>query len=715
MNARHRLAVDIGGTFTDAVLMTHGGEIRTAKVASTPGDPSQGFLQAVEKLLEREGLEPEAIDFLVHATTVATNAIIERRGARVGLITTRGFRDILEIARQIRPELYNLNCDKPPPLVPRYLSCEITERLDAKGRILQELDAGEVREAARYLRSQEVEAIVICFLHSYLNPQHEEQAAELVRQEYPEALVIPSSRVCPEFREYFRASTAVINGYIMPKLRSYLDTLIGELKARGFRAPLYLMQSSGGIAPANSLRDVPVYILESGPAAGAIAATKIGRLLGYQDVISLDMGGTTAKVCLIRNGQPTLAASYEVGSAASDTTSFTKAAGYPVRTPVIDLVEIGAGGGSIAWVDSGGALRVGPQSAGAEPGPACYGWGGQEPTIVDADLILGRIDPAYFLGGEMVLDSQAALRAIATRCAQPLGLDATAVAHGIIRVAEAHMMGAIRLVSVQRGYDPRGFALIAFGGAGPMHANRLAAELDIPVVIIPPRPGVASAWGLLVTDLKHEYRITHRQGIEELDMEALNLAFGRMEAKGWAELGREGVAPEARRLARYAEMRYVGQSYELRVPLPGGRLGEKEAVAMEEALHIAHLQAYGHAAPEEPVELVTLGLEAVGIIGEMGFQELPQGDGNSGRALKGEREVLFSPGEGFLPTSIYDRYALFPGDVIEGPAIIEEVDSTTLIHAGYHGVVERYGSIVITRRQATPNCRGPAERFHSGG
>ena len=491
--------MDIGGTFTDATLIDEAtGAVFVSKSATTPRDLTLGFKNAANAVMRRASAMPGDIRYLVHATTVATNSIIEGRVAATAFITTSGFRDLLEIARQVRPTLYDLMFEKPRPLVPRHMCYEATERLDASGEVLVPLDEEEIRRVAAQIKEQGVEAVAVCFLHSYLNPVHEARAGEILAAELPGVRVSLSSHVAPEIREYVRASTTVINAIIQPTVSKYLRELEGELRATGIPGELLVMQSSGGVFTFPAASEKPVFMVESGPAAGVIAANYVGNNLGYRDIISFDMGGTTAKAGLIQNGRPRVTKDYEVGSVARSAIGGSRAAGYPIRTPVIDLVEVGAGGGSVAWIDSGGILRVGPRSAGADPGPVCYGKGGEEPTVTDANLVLGRLNPAYFLGGEIHLDIDGARLAIEEKCAEPMGMDVVEAAHGIIEIANAAMVNALRLVSVQRGLDPRDFALVAFGGAGPLHANRLAEEIEAPVTVIrlapePPRRSVCSS------------------------------------------------------------------------------------------------------------------------------------------------------------------------------------------------------------------------------
>ena len=515
----YRLGIDVGGTFTDAVLLSEQtGELQIAKVPSTPEDPSVGFIRALTRVVEKTNLDPESIAYLVHGTTVATNALIEGKTPKTAFITTAGFGDMLEIARQVRPSLYDVHFTKPRPLVPRNLAYEVRERLDAEGHVLLPLDAASVIEVARQLEKEGARSVAVCLLHSYLNPDHERRVRDILLEHIPGLVVSLSSDVLPEFREYFRASTTVVNACLRPVVASYLNGIARELTGRRMQAELLVMQSNGGVLSFDTAAEKPVYMVESGPAAGVIAANFVARALGRRNLISLDMGGTTTKTGLILDGQPKVTKEYEVGSEALPGIGQSRGNGYPIRIPVIDLVEIGAGGGSIAWVDSGGILRVGPRSAGADPGPICYGQGGQQPTITDANLVLGRINPRYFLGGEMELDADAAHAALES-CGKPLGLDAMATANGVVEIANAAMINALRLVSVRRGYDPRDLAMVAFGGAAPLHANRLLAEMKIPLLVIPPSPGTTSALGLLVSDLKHVYSHTSLITPENLDLE----------------------------------------------------------------------------------------------------------------------------------------------------------------------------------------------------
>jgi N-methylhydantoinase A len=696
----YRLGIDIGGTFTDAILINEDtGELRIAKVLSTPRDPSIGFLDATQRILSESDVAPGDLRYVVHATTVATNAIIEGKVAPTGFITTEGFRDLLEIQRQIRPSLYDLQFEKPRPLTPRYLCFGVPERLDYRGEVLTPLDETPVRYAAAQLRREGVEAIAVCLLHAYINPAHERRVRDILAEEFPEAAVSLSSEVAPEIREYYRASTTVINASIRPIVGRYLGHIEARLREAGVQAELLVMQSSGGVYTFEAARERPVFMVESGPAAGVIASAYLGGTLGYFDVLSFDMGGTTAKAGLTMGGAPRVTKDYEVGATAQSGAGRARGSGYPIRTPVIDLVEIGAGGGSIAWVDSGGSLRVGPQSAGADPGPACYGRGGTEPTVTDANLVLGRLNPDYFLGGEIGLDVEAARAAIQTRCADPLGLDVVAAAHGIVEIANAAMVTALRLVSVQRGYDPRDFVLIGFGGAGPAHANRLAAEMEIPTTLIPMSPGIFSALGLLVTDLKHDYSTTLIRRVDRLDTGAVDRAYQAMEQLGREALKREGIAATDMAYIRQVDMRYVGQGFELTLTLPesSGELSPTQIATLKDQFHREHERAYGYAAPSEPTEFVNLRLTAVGRIAKPRLREIGE-QGSRGAGEQGSRLVYFAEAGGYVETEVYNRYQLEAGAVIAGPAVVEEFDSTTVVHPGYIATVDRYGNLMLSRQ-----------------
>jgi N-methylhydantoinase A len=699
---RYRIGVDIGGTFTDGTLVdSTTGKVTTSKVLSTPSNPASGFISAVEKLLASDdSVNPEAVEHVVHATTVATNAIIEGKTAKTAFITTEGFRDMLEIARQIRPSLYDLQFEKPAPLVPRQLCFEVPERLDAKGEVVTPLDEQALAKVVDQIAESGVEAVAVCLLHSYRNPDHEQRIGEALKAKLPNVVISLSSDVVPEFREYLRASTTVINSSVAPIVSTYLNAITEQLHAAKVTSELLVMQSSGGVYPAEAAAENPVFMVESGPAAGAVAAASLGTALGHPNVISFDMGGTTAKASLIRNGQPNITKDYSVGGAAqSGTGAFGGASGYPIRTPVVDLVEIGAGGGSIAWVDSGGALRVGPHSAGADPGPVCYGLGGEQPTITDANLVLGRLDPAYFAGGEMSLNLDEAREAIRKNCAEPLGLSIEEAAHGIVEIANTAMVNALRLVSVQRGHDPRDFMLVGFGGAGPAHAVRLAEQAGIPRVLIPLGPGTASALGLLVTDVRMEGSATLIVRSDDVELSKIAAEFDRLETAGREAHQVAASASGTPIFERAIEMRYWGQSFELSVPAPESpTIDQAWMDELTESFHDAHETAYGFRAQDEPVELVNLRLTTVGKIARPQMRKLDSTGSDASAASKGKRPVYFAENsgeKGVLQTPVYDRSKLPAGAVFSGPAIIEEPDCTTVIHPSWTVTVDDFGNLGI--------------------
>ena len=694
-----RLAIDIGGTFTDATLIDEEtGAVSIAKVLSTPTDPSLGFMAAAERILAESDVAAADVHFVVHATTVATNAIIEGTIARAGFVTTEGFRDLLEIQRQTRPTLYDTRFEKTPPLVPRDRAFGVRERLGPGGEVLTPLDESSVRDVAAGLRDARVESVAVCLLHSYVDATHERRVGEILAEELPGVPISLSSDVAPEFREYLRASTTVINAAIRPVVARYLENIERRLADAGVSAELLVMQSSGGVFGAGAAARKPVFMVESGPAAGVIASANLGTVIGTDDVISFDMGGTTAKVGLIQGGTPSVTKDYSVGSHASAGVGGLSLSGYPVRTPVIDLVEIGAGGGSIAWVDSGGMLRVGPRSAGADPGPVCYRQGGTEPTVTDANVVLGRLNPAYFLGGEIALDVEGARRAIAERCAEPLGLNVVEAANGIVEIANAAMVNALHLISVQRGYDPRDFVLVGFGGAGPVHANAIQRDCEVPTLVVPQAPGIFSATGLLGTDLKRDSSLTLLRPIEELDVEEIEGAFAGLEETGADELAREEMPRERIAFVRQVDMRYVGQSFELTIPLAEGAFDIAQSGALRERFHAEHDRVYGFSAPAEAVELVSLRLTTVGRIEKLPLRALERFEGTP--APKEHRQVFFAEAGGFVECPIHDRYALGAGASFAGPAVVEELDSTVVVHPGFGVEIDDVGNLLIRREHA---------------
>ena len=688
--SRYRLGIDIGGTFTDAVLADERGALWTFKVLSTPPDLGGGFMDAADRAMAAAEID-HALAGLFHATTVATNAIIEGKTARVALVVTTGFRDILEIARQIRPDLYDLMRDKPTPLIPRELVLEVDERIGPRGEVMLPLNEASVEDAASRLAASGVEAVVICLLHSYVNPAHEQAAGRIFTERLAGVDISLSSEIWPEFREYFRASTAILNAAVRPVVRRYIDTIQAGLAQRGLPGDFWIMQSGGGVMTAEVAKRLPIQIIESGPAAGLIAAAFLGNALGWRNVVSLDIGGTTAKVGLIRNGQPTMTYEYEVGAIAAAGGGRSRASGYPIRTPVLDLVEIGAGGGALAWLDSGGALRVGPQSAGASPGPASYGRGGTQPTLTDANVVLGRIDPHRFLGGAMPLDPDAAHRAIET-VAGPLGRGVTDAAQGIVEIADATMIRALRLVTVQRGYDPRNFVLVAFGGAGPLHANALAASLGFPTVVIPPNPGVLSAVGLLQAKIQYVESVTAVVPLSAIGRPQIVARFRPLERSARRALTGQGVAAKKIALLRFVDLRFKGQSYELSIPVSDAKHHDVTAHLRGRFLE-EHERSYGHASLSEQIEVVNWKVFAVAESEASSLIErAPERDGGRIEPVS-NRSVRLGGHLVTIPT--FERDDLRSGDVVHGPAVIAEMDATTFVHEGFRAVLDGWANIVI--------------------
>jgi N-methylhydantoinase A len=679
-----RIGVDVGGTFTDFVLVDEArGRILTGKRLTTPDDPGRAILEGTARLLDEASAGIEAVRQVVHGTTLVTNTVIERKGARIGLLTTRGFRDSLELGREMRYDLYDLFLEKPEPLVPRQRRMAVTERLEAAGRVLRPLVEAEVRDAARTLRDAGVEAVAVCFLHSYLDPAHERRAGEILAEELPGVPVTLSSSVAPEIREYERANTACVNAYVQPLMDRYLAKLEADLAQRGLGGPLHLMLSAGGIATVRHARAQPVQLIESGPAAGATAAMHVGRLMGLADMISFDMGGTTAKMCLIEGGEAEHASTFE----AARVKRFKKGSGLPLKVPVIDLIEIGAGGGSIAGVSGMGLLTVGPESAGAVPGPVCYGRGGARPTVTDADLLLGYLSPEYFLGGEMGLDRAAVERAMETHLGAPLGLSATDSAAGIHAVVNENMAAATRMYIAEKGRDPRRYTLLAFGGAGPVHAYGLAKLLKISRVVVPAGAGVASALGFLVAAPAIDLVRSGVRRLSAVDWAEVAGHFGAMEAEARATLTEAGASEGEITFRRSADMRYVGQGFDIPVPLPG--------VLDAEAVGAAFLDAYQRLFDRRieglPTEVLSWRLHATAR-----RPEVPAvlAAGACGDPRKGTRQAWF-PGTGLVACEVYDRYRLAPGTGRRGPAVVEERESTTIIGPDAGFAVDPSGNLII--------------------
>ncbi|WP_426955878.1 hydantoinase/oxoprolinase family protein [Muricoccus radiodurans] len=694
--ATARIGVDVGGTFTDFVLHDAARDlVATGKRLTTPHDPSEAIIAGIERLLQETGLGFADLHGIVHGTTLVTNTIIERTGAKVGLLTTAGFRDAIEIGRETRYDLYDLFLEAPPTLVPRHRRLEVPERVDVHGEVLLPLDEAAVRAATRRLVEEEgIEALAVGFLHSYREGRHEARAGEIVRDLYPDLPVSLSSRVAPEIREFERTSTACANAYVQPLMRRYLDRLEGTLASRGFAGRLHVMLSGGGIAAVQDARDYPIRLIESGPAAGAMAASFLARLTGLDHVVSFDMGGTTAKMCLVEDAAPDRKFDFEAGRVRR----FQKGSGLPLKVTVVDMIEIGAGGGSIARVDRGsGLMKVGPRSAGAVPGPICYGRGGTEPTVTDSDLVLGRLDPAYFLGGEMALDMQAVRNAIEAGIAHGLSVPHDDAALGIRRIVDETMAAATRMHLAEKGRDPRRYTLIAFGGAGPVHAYDLARLLKMRRLVVPLGAGVASALGFLVAPPATDLVRSLPGRLERLDWDRVNALLAEMLEEGRALLLEAGAAPEEITARPAADMRHVGQGFEIPVPLPAMTLGEADLPAIRESFFASYRERFGRALEDLPIEALSwrLALQAPGRdISLSAAGARVEGYTDAARAARGMRDVLFE-GVGWRACTVYDRYALAPGASFSGPALVEERESTCVIGPGATASVDSFRNLVV--------------------
>jgi N-methylhydantoinase A len=687
-----RIGIDVGGTFTDIVLIDDvTGQIHYTKVLTTHHDLTEGVITGIDRMLGMTAASFDQINYLVHGTTIGTNALLERKGARTGLITTAGMRDILEIGRIERPDagLYDIFVDTPPPLVPRYLRREVKERVGADGSVVVPLDEESAREAVAFLKEQAVESIAICLIFGFRNPSHERRLRQICQEMFPEATVSISSEIAPEFREFERTSTTVISAYLQPVLDRYLDNLEGRLQERYGTVDLRIMQASGGSMTTEDARGRAVNIVNSGPAGGALAAAYVGQLTGHGRIISVDMGGTSFDIGLIVEGEPRMAPESQFE-------------GFPVKMPILDVHAIGAGGGSLAWIDPGGALTVGPESAGSAPGPACYGLGGERPTVTDANLVLGRLNADYFLGGEMKLYPELAEKAILKHVAEPLGISSQEAASGIIRVVNANMVRGIGVSSTERGYDVREFALLPFGGAGPLHAVELAADLGISRVVIPMYPSTLSAVGLLVANTRHDYVTTLAKSEEELVAEEVLAAFKELEAQGRAQLKAQRVPDDMIEIQWSADIRYQGQSYELNTPVsPKEILTQSDLAEVIARFHKLHHRIYAYGSAEETVEFINLRVGAVGKVPEVCFARIEEARDDASVASKGSRPVYY-PAHGFVETAVYGRERLRPGHAVEGPCLVEEIASTTVITPGAAGTVDEYGNIIVHIRESTP-------------
>lgn len=691
-----RIGVDIGGTFTDVVLADEAsGRAAVVKVPTTPRDFARGVVDGLGEAMRAHGVSAGDVGWLAHATTVVTNALLAGKGARTALVTTRGCRDVLELRRSARASLYDLFQDAPATLVPRHFRLEVSERVDAQGQVVTPLASADIDAAIEFIRDHQVEAIAVCLLFSFLNDDHERALGERLRAAFPDRPVFLSSEVLPEVREFERSSTTAVCAYVGPILKSYLGRVEAAVTGMGLPAP-WVMGSSGGVFSVSEGLRMPAMAVESGPAAGVIATALVGRRRGLANLISFDMGGTTAKASLIEHGEIATTSEYEVGGG-GNARRWLNGTGHPIRVPVVDLAEVSAGGGSIAWIDPGGVLRVGPESAGAEPGPVCYGHGGARPTVTDADLVLGYLNPVALLGGALPVDLSLAEIAIEREIAKPLGLGLREAAAGVADVVNAGMAGALRIVSVERGHDPREFALVAFGGAGPVHAARLAEELEIPRVLVPPIPGGFSALGLVTTDVRRDYVRTWYRPLATAKPADVAAAFAAMEDEARAMLRRAGVPQSRWELTRAADCRYPRQAYELTVPVAAGPIDAVTLERLARDFHGRHRATYGHASPGEAVQCVNIRVSAVGRLTPLEVScSAPPMDTAATRPAR----VSYFKETGPVRCDVLARDAVKPGVTCPGPVIVESADTTVVVPPGWRLTAEAGGLLALERPRA---------------
>ena len=670
------LAADVGGTFTDIVLASSNGHHFRSKVISTPPNYGDAIILALTKLISKHGIDPVRIARTVHGTTVATNAILESKGARTALVTTKGFRDVLELARQRRPSLFDLQWEKPMPLVPRRLRLEATERINAKGEIQTAINADEIRTIANRLRDTGIAAVAVCFINSYLNPAHEKLACRILSEELPDILVSGSYEILSETGEYERTSTTVVNAYIRPVVDHYMARLENQLRDAGVQSELQIMQSSGALLDSRSARVMPVKIVESGPAGGVTAACFLSQMLCIDSAIAFDMGGTTAKATLIEGGHPMEATEYDVGAEMNTNRLLRKGGGYTVRVPSLDISEVGAGGGSIVWIDAGGMPQVGPQSAGASPGPVCYGASGMEPTVTDANLILGYLDDRALAGGNQLISKDLALDEFERRIARPLGLGVLDAAYGVHTIANTNMSRAIAAVSIERGKDPRDFSLIAFGGAGPMHAPLLAKDFGIATVIVPKSAGLFSAVGLQTADIRYDYAVSFPSPTDR-DPRIVTQLFEDMRRRSVAELKSTGYQKNDIRFERFVDQRYAGQSFDLRVLISEEPINSETLDVVERRFHEQHFETYGNMLVENPVQITALRLRALVDLDK--WPEMLDGSVRQEATVQGStRDAYFGFAKGMITTPVLGRGDV-PTEDMQGPAIIQDMDATTVV------------------------------------
>ena len=690
-----RVGVDIGGTFTDIVFLGDDGTVLATKIASSPEDYSRAVLGGIEKGIAQLKIGSQDVSEVSHGFTVATNAIIEQKGATTALITTEGFRDILEFGRNRVPRLYDLYYEKPPTLVKRQFRFEVGERMNYRGEVLRPLEVTDVDRVVDRILESGAESVAICLLHSYANPDHERYVARVLRERAPHLILTVSSELLPEMKEYERTSTTIINGYVRPVVERYLTRLTDGLGTMGISVPLSVMQSNGGLATAQIAREKPVYCIESGPAAGVVGAFHLGKRLGIDNLMTLDMGGTTAKASIIENGEMLQAPEYEVGGGISVGHRLLRGSGHILRVPAIDLAEVGAGGGSIATVDKSGSLRVGPYSSGAVPGPACYSQGGDEATVTDADVLLGYLNPQHLLGGEFPIDQEKAREAVSRNVAMPLGMSQVDAAHGIHLLVNSNMSRALRAVSSERGRDPRRFTLIAFGGGGPVHAAGLAEMLDITRIIVPPFPGVFSSFGLLFADVEHHFVQTYFKTFDELDVDALNDILDGLSNEGREQLRSEGFDDAHHEVLTQVDMKYEGQVSELTVWMPPGKVTPENLSKLAEAFEQEHENTFGYRT-DVPYQLVNLRVIARGLSQQSRVPDVLEIPAALRQDGSPRREVYFGPGRDWIDTPVVDRTSL-DGRNVNGPLIIEEYDSTIVVPPGWEASMDRWKDVILQR------------------
>jgi N-methylhydantoinase A len=675
------------------VFLDEDGLIHTKKVSSSVGNYARAIIDGIRDVVDTGALQPRDVEEVLHATTVGSNAILEHKGARTGLITTRGFRDILELRRLRMPRLYDMHWEKPEPLVERYLRREIDERIDPRGEIEVALDAAGVERQIEFLIREGIEVLAVSLINAYVNPVHERRIREIAHRCAPGLLVCLSSDVLPQIREYERTSTTVINAYVMPVVRHYCARLRGDLDGIGVSAPLHLMQSNGGLTTAAAAAEMPCHIIESGPAAGVVGSQTLARKLGLAKVLSLDMGGTTAKASIIENGEVTRASEYQVGAGIMIGSRLQTGAGYLLKVPAIDLAEVGAGGGSHVWIDAAGSMQVGPESAGSTPGPVCYDTGGTVPTVTDANVLLGYVNPAHLVGGDLKLNAPKAHAVFQTTIAARLGLPVEQAAYGAHIIAASNMIRAIKAVSSERGRDPRDYTLFGFGGNGPLFAATVAEALSIRRIVIPPCPGVFSSFGLLYSEVEHHYARARLGLVQESAPEDITRIVADMEAQALAQLRADGFTGRKTRLSRAASMRYRGQSFELTVPLGGGRITRATLRRLVEAFGVEHERTYGHrAGPEEPVEMLSLQVVGRGLSDRPRVPDRIRVEDRA-RPDRRRRPAYFGPTLGWIEVPVIGRADL--ATPRKGPCIVEEYDATGVIPAGASAVLDAYGNIVI--------------------